>query len=154
MKRFLLLALAAGLSLPVQAGIPSSRQGKWMKASENLTTGAIWMIDTEDVELKRSKMRFWVERRQGRNERSDGRIILTWAGKHRIDCKKFTASIHLQTGDALAPYTNQKLGKIRPGTFAYILADNFCYLTGEEGFTPVKNPERWVKKIIQTVQNK
>ena len=81
MKRFLLLALAAGLSLPVQAGIPSSRQGKWMKASEGNNSGVIWMIDTEDVELKRTKMRLWVERRQGLNEQTDGGLKASWTGK-------------------------------------------------------------------------
>ena len=81
MKCFLLLALAAGLSLPVQAGIPSSRQGKWMKASEGKNSGVIWMIDTEDVELKRSRMRFWVERRQGLNEQTDGGLRASWTGK-------------------------------------------------------------------------
>ena len=43
---------------------------------------------------------------------------------------------------------------MKPGMFAYDLANNFCFLTGEEGYTPEPNPERWVKKIIRTVQSK
>ena len=52
MKR-LLLPLLAAFALPAMSGIPSSRQGKWTKASENVNTGSFWIIDTEDVELKR-----------------------------------------------------------------------------------------------------
>ena len=81
MRRLFLAPLILILSLPVQAGIPSSRQGKWMKASESKNSGVIWMIDTEDVELKRTKMRFWVERRQGLNEQTDGGLKASWTGK-------------------------------------------------------------------------
>ena len=59
----------------------------------------------------------------------------------RIDCEKFTG---IQQPEP--HYARQYIGKLKPGMFAYTLANEFCFLTGEEGYTPEKNPERWVKK--------
>ena len=35
-----------------------------------------------------------------------------------------------------------------------ILASNFCYLTGVEGYTPEPNPPEWVSKTIENYNSK
>ena len=73
MRRFLLTPLILAFSLPtaLNAGIPNSRDSKWMQIDPITASRSglgNWFIDTEDVEIKGSKLRFWVERTQGKNE--------------------------------------------------------------------------------------
>ena len=152
MKRLLLAPLILSLCSPVLAGIPESRVGKWVLVKD--TPLGKHSIDTEDVEIKGSKMRFWVRREQGLEEPSDSNTQLNWAGKMRINCKDFTLRIDLPTYSGLGTYQKWEMGKLQEGDFAYELANQFCFLTGEEGYTPEPNPEPWVEKIIQTVQSK
>ncbi len=103
MKRILFPLIAAlaiptaAIALPsaVNAGVPESRIGKWVVAID--TPLGKYSIDTEDIEIKGSKMRFWVARKQGLKELSDSNKQLSWRGKMRIDCKDFTLRIDLPT---------------------------------------------------------
>ena len=58
MKKFLIPFLAAfALPTGVIAGIPESKNpDKWVRINPN------WKIDTEDVEVKKGKLRFFMER--------------------------------------------------------------------------------------------
>ena len=87
MHRLLLAPLILALSSPVQAGVPDSLAGKWMQASE--TPQGIWLIDTEDVDVRGAVLRFWVERRQGKEEKPDSNVMANWSGKYRINCDIF-----------------------------------------------------------------
>ena len=58
--RKLLITLLAALALPtaVHSGIPQSKNpSKWVKINK------VFFIDTEDVEVKRGKLLFYMERR-------------------------------------------------------------------------------------------
>ena len=57
-KRFLISLLAA-ITLPtaINAGIPQSKNvNKWMRVDPTL------MVDTEDVDVKKGKLRFFIKR--------------------------------------------------------------------------------------------
>ena len=61
----LLLPLLAALALPnvVNAGIPESQSpNKWVRINKN------WTIDTNDVEIKSGKLRFYMERNATKDE--------------------------------------------------------------------------------------
>ena len=159
MNRFLLLALTAGLSSAAIAGIPESKQTKWVRVNKSSITGpGIWLIDTEDIEVKGYKLRFWVERKQGKIEKADGNKSpskynrVNWTGKYRVNCKDFTSSIHPDMGSIFGGNYRVNQGKIRQSQFSYALADNFCFLTGAPGYTKNANPPKWVRSIIRTVQ--
>ena len=62
--RKLLLPLLTVLALPnaVYGGIPESKTEKWITITKN------WSIDTQDVQVKSSKLRFYMKRVGTRNE--------------------------------------------------------------------------------------
>jgi len=138
MRRFLLLApLILALSSPVFAGLPSSRTNKWVR------TGPNFSIDTEDVNLNRSKIRFYVRRNAVKGEYAGAGPLNVWAGKMRVDCKKFTTMTELEATDPLGIFTPQTSWKsIKPGEYQYLLANYFCFLTGVEGYTREGGQER------------
>ena len=146
MKR-LLLPLLAALALPsaVNAGIPIERD-VWMGI--DLKPG-IWTIDTSEFKLKKKTITFVVRRQQEKDEASDGVKTLSWTGKYRVYCKAFKSK------GLNAPWGyGEPAEKIQPNTIEYVLADNLCYLTGVEGYTPNENPPKWVKKIISNIEIK
>ena len=51
-------------------------------------------------------------------------------------------------------YAKTHWGKITKADFGYVLADNFCYLTGIEGYTKNDNNAKWITKIIQNIESK
>ena len=141
MKRLLLPILAA-FALPTFAGIPESKNiGKWMKVDQN------WMIDTEDVDIKKSKLRFYVSRK-GTKDEFEGPTDFEkeFTAKLRINCSTFTSKMQKSMGSSygnlLGPFN-----AIKPETLDFSLANYFCFLTGEEGYTREKDEPNWVKKI-------
>ena len=67
------------LSSQAFTGIPESlNPTKWMKINE------AWMIDTEDIELKGSKFRFYVERWATKDEVGERDYIASYVGKMRL----------------------------------------------------------------------
>ena len=146
MKKFLIPLLAA-LALPtaVHSGIPQSKNpNKWVKISK------VFSIDTEDVEVKRGKLRFYVERTALDNERNDTSMKASWTGKVRINCDKFTSRI--ETPNAYGSYVGGSWQGIKPNEIGYKLANYFCYLTGSEGYTRESSEPNWVTKIINNVE--
>ena len=127
MRRLLLAPRILALSLPAMAGLPESRQGKWMKAKDSPT--GIWFIDIEDVDVRGAVLRFWVERSQGKEEKPDPNMRPNWSGKIRIICEKFTARNEIPDG-RFGSFRSDLYSKIKPNCFAYTLANNFCFLTG------------------------
>ena len=91
MRRLLLAPLILALSSPAFAGIPESlKPTKWMKIND------AWIIDTEDVELKGSKFRFYVERRATKDEIGDRDYVLSYVGKLRLRCSDFSSKIEVR----------------------------------------------------------
>ena len=90
MKRLLLLLLAT-LALPsvANAGIPKSRSpNKWVRINKN------WIIDTNDVEIKSGKLRFYMERNATKDEfEGQTQYIMSYVGKVRLNCDNFTSEI-------------------------------------------------------------
>ena len=141
MKRLLAISIASASiaigAIPALAGVPESEsisKGKWQRVDEN------WTIDTEDVEIKGDKIRFWVQRNASGNEEMSTQSRSTWTGKIRLRCGDFHSRIEI------APYT-YKWERITPSQFAYTLASNFCYLTRTPGFTPDPIYFPWQRKI-------
>ena len=91
--RKLLLPLLTVLALPnaVYGGIPESKTDKWITINKN------WSIDTEDVHIKRGKLRFYMQRIGTWNEfREHSSYLLTYTGKVRINCDDVTSSIQVK----------------------------------------------------------
>jgi len=132
MRRIVLAPLILALSSPAFAGIPESlKPTKWMKINQ------AWMIDTEDVELKGSKFRFYVERRATKDEVGERDYIASYVGKLRLRCSDFSSKIEVRYENP--PFGSYYQGgaweKIRPDMMAYQLANYFCFLSGVEGYT-------------------
>ena len=142
MKRFLIPLLAA-LALPLYAGIRESKKiSKWMKIDNN------WTIDTEDVDIKRSKLRFYVIRRATKDEiEGDTEIDREFTAKYRINCKSFTSKRQKRLFDGSYGGLLAQWQEIRPDTLNFTLANYFCFLTGEEGYTREEIEPIWAKKI-------
>ncbi len=87
MRSLLLAPLILALSSPAFAGLPSNRTEKWVRTNQN------WMIDTEDIDLKRSQIRFWVKRNAVPGDFAGNSSNPDWEVKIRMDCKKFRARI-------------------------------------------------------------
>ncbi len=47
-----------------------------------------------------------------------------------------------------------KTYKITRGDLGYLLADNFCYLTGVEGFTKNDYLSSWARETIKNIESK
>ena len=131
MRRILLAPLILALSSPAFAGIPESlKPTKWMRINES------WLIDTEDVELKGSKLRFYVERQASKDEVGERDYIASYVGKLRLRCSDFSTKIEgRKQGLFGSYYLSGAWEKIRPDMMAYELANYFCFLTGVEGYT-------------------
>ena len=143
-KPLVACALCLSLGSAAIAGVPKSvskYEGKWIKVNEN------WLIDTEDVHMKKDRIRFWVERVATGEEISDAYDSYSWVGKYRIRCGDFHSLI--ETDDSYGGWK-----KIKPGDFAYRLASNFCYLTGVEGYTPEPIKYVWQRKITELLKSK
>jgi len=130
MRSFLLAPLIIALSTPAFAGLPSNKTEKWVRTNPN------WMIDTEDIDLKRSKIRFYVKRNALAGDFSGNTSRAEWAGKMRVDCKTFETMMEAEPTDQLGLFTYPSpWTTIKPDQYAYGLANYFCFLTGEEGYT-------------------
>ena len=148
MKR-LLFPLLAALALPtaVHSGIPQSKNpSKWVKINK------VFLIDTEDVEVKRGKLRFYMERRALDNERNDTSMTTSWTGKIRINCDKFTARV--EKPNVFGSYDGGPWQGIKPDEITYDLANYYCFATGSEGYTRESEEPEWVKKIISNIEIK
>ena len=149
--KHLLLSLLAALALPtaVNSGIPKKFEGKYMKATG--TARSTYMINTEDIDIKRERLRFYVKSELKPSTVPDPNIRENWEGKLRINCKNFEKKKEISIRGFIVevPYS-----PIKENEFSYILAENFCFLTGVEGYTAEKNPPQWVKKIIRTIREK
>ena len=150
MRRFLLTPLILAFSLPVQAGIPSSRsESKWVNVLPTLR------IDTEDVDLKGSKLRFYIENKRAEGQPYNPHSLDDYVGKLRINCANFTTKVEGRVEGLFGSYyQGANWERIRSNLYAYRLANYFCFLTGEEGYTREEIEPYWVKKIIKTVQAK
>ena len=150
MKR-LLLPLLAALALPnaVNASIPEEFDGRWLQAVKDHRR--TFMVDTEDVVMKGTKLRFFVKREIAPERNPDPNILENWQGKLKIDCEEFTYKVEVFVG-GLIGYQEPYSGKIKKGDVGYDFANNFCFLTGVEGYTPEPNPEPWAKKIIDLIK--
>ena len=148
MKRLLLAPLILSLGLPAHAGIPSKFEGKWMKVDKN------WTIDTEDVQIKNNRIRFWVDRQASPGEYAgSGRKTMTWKGKLRIDCKSFRWYTEKNLPGPYGAFAwHSTWNQITPG-LQKDLANHLCFLTGVEGYTRESKEPVWIQKIIRTVQN-
>ena len=142
MRRLLILLLAV-LALPnaVFAGIPQSKSEKWIKINKN------WSIDTDDVDVKNGKLRFYVKRIGTQNEFGEhSKYLLTYTGKVRVNCDKFTAAIQVKRNKG--SYSSVDWNPITRKHIGYNLAKYFCFLSGSKGYTRETNEPDWVKKII------
>ena len=150
MRRLLLAPLILALSSPVLAGIPSSRSGaKWVSVTPTLR------IDTEDVDLKGSKLRFYIENKRAEGQPYNPHSLDDYVGKLRINCAKFTTKVEGRVEGAFGSYyQGANWERIRSNMYAYRLANYFCFLTGEEGYTRESIEPAWVKKIIKNVKAK
>jgi hypothetical protein len=163
MRRLLLAPLILALFSPAMAGLPESLEKKedewkWMRINPN------YQIDTEDVDMKGTKLRFYVERNALKSEfeGSDG-VARSWVGKVRVSCDDFEQRIDKRqlTWTGLTAqvfgantYVRGDWEGIRSDSIARPLASYFCFLTGVEGYTREEKEPDWVKKIIKTVQSK
>ena len=150
MRRLFLAPLILALSSPALAGIPSSKsETKWVNVRTNL------LIDTEDIDLKGSKLRFYIENKTAEGQPYNPHSRDDYVGKLRIDCAKFTTKVEGRVeGPFGSYYQRANWEKIRRNLFAYDLANYFCFLTGEEGYTREREEPAWASKIIKTVQSK
>ena len=148
MNKLLAISIASASiaigAIPAVAGVPASEtisQGKWQRVNN------AWTIDTEDVDIKGDKIRFWVKRNAiGNEEMTTQRLLMTWTGKLRIRCGDF----HTQT--QVQGYFAGGWERITPDLFAYELASNFCYLTKTPGFTPEPITYAWQEKITAVLK--
>ncbi len=141
--RKLLFPLLVVLALPnsVYSGIPQGKNEKWAKITKN------WSIDTENVQVKKGKLRFYIKRIGTRNEfKEHSNYLLTYTGKIRINCDNFTAGIQVKRNNGTYNSVNWK--PITRKHLGYNLAKYFCFLSGSEGYTREINEPNWVKKII------
>ena len=149
MKRFLIPFITA-LVLPIYAGIPESKNiSKWMKIDDN------WTIDTEDVDIKKSKLRFYVIRRATKEEfEGETDLEREFTAKYRINCKTFRSKTQKRLVDGSYGGLLSQWQDIRPDTLNYRLANYFCFLTGEKGYTREAIEPSWAKKINDKYSNK
>ncbi len=147
MNRLLLLALTAGLLSPVQAGIPEAKKA-WMEI--DLKPGN-WRVNTSEAKASGSSITVGTSRQQEKDENADGYWLMSWSGKTKVNCKTFKQTITVKGRSLLAFGTTSK---IEPNHIGYILADNLCYLTGVEGYTPNPNPPEWVVRTVKTIKSK
>jgi len=146
MKLFF-LTIIASLSFPNLAygGVPESKD-TWQIVDE------YYQVNVKEAEVKNGKVILGMARTQGSQEVTVKMYVKTWNGKVKVDCKKFKYTITAKLPGALLAKSSTY--KITKDNLGYKLADNFCYLTGEEGYTPTINPPDWVKAAIKTIKSK
>ena len=148
--RKLLIPLIAVLVLPntVNAGIPQNKNvNKWMRVERTL------MVDTEDVDVKKGKLRFFIKRNAAPGEYAGPNALRReYTGKLRINCDKFTSGIQVLINNAWGTYSTIKYSDIQPNEYAYTFANYFCFATGSEGYTRESYEPSWVKKIINSIE--
>jgi hypothetical protein len=133
------------------AGVPSDfsgQDGKWIVVNDN------WSIDTEDVDRKGDVLRFWVRRRASGTEESSTQSVTTWTGKVRVRCGDFHARTEAGAvnGYGMRIYVPGPWERIDKTQFAYVLASNFCYLTGSPGYTAEPVNSSWQRKITEALK--
>ena len=153
MKRLLVAAIASLTlgAIPAVAGVPQSEsinEGKWQKVDEN------WLIDTQDVEVKRDQIRFWVERMATGEEIGSTQAYTSWKGKLRVRCSDFNSRIDPEgiNGYGMPIIMRGRWSKIKPSSFAYQLASNFCYLTKTPGYTPEPIEYTWQRILTAEIK--
>ena len=147
MNRFFLFALTFWIVLPAQAGIPEAKKA-WMKI--DLKPGN-WRVNTSEAKASGSSITVGTSRQQEKDENADGYWLMSWSGKTKVNCKTFKQTITVK-GRSLVAFG--QTSKIEPNHIGYILADNLCYLTGVEGYTPNPNPPEWVIRTVKTIKSK
>ena len=151
MKRILIpLFITIPLSQSVNAGIPSSRE-VWQVVPELNKRGETYMVNVSEAKATSSYIKILGSRRAGKDETSDGKHLMSWTAKVKVNCKTFK-STYTVSGHSLIPFSRTK--KIQPDTLGYVLADNLCYLTGVEGYTANENPSEWVKAVVKQIESK
>ena len=143
MKRLLLAPLLLALGLPAQAGIPEGKEG-WMDANDN------WSVDTVNVEVKGPKLRLFAVRYPIEFEEANPNA--SFLGKVRINCETFKDNYNQKT--MVGTYFFGTWEPIRPNSFTYEIANQLCFLTGVDGYTPEPSPPKWISTIIKNVKNK
>ena len=155
MKSLFTVSLASAAfaisAIPVLAGVPeteSATSGKWQKVNDN------WLIDTQDVEIKGDKLRFWVERVATGDELGTTQGTASWKGKIRIRCGDFHTRIDAEgrNGYGMPIIVAGRWQKIKPTDFAYALASNFCYLTKSPGYTPEPIIHSWQRILTKEIK--
>lgn len=111
-----------------------------------------WRVDTSDAKASGSSITVGTSRQQEKDESSDGYWRMSWTGKTKVNCKTFKQTITSKTPGVLISFG--QTSKIEPNHIGYILADNLCYLTGVEGYTPNLNPPDWVIRTVKTIESK
>ena len=148
--RKLLIPLLAAIALPtaVNAGIPQDKNvNKWMRVEQTL------MVDTEDVEVKKGKLRFYIKRNAAPGEYEGPNALLKeYTGKLRINCDNFTSGIQVKINNAWGTYSTIKYSDIQPNEYAYTFANYFCFASGSEGYTREIYEPDWVKKVINNIE--
>ena len=135
----------------VLAGVPQSESisnNKWQKMNETL-----W-IDTKDVNVEGDQIRFWAERVPTQDEQASTQYNTAWKGKIRIRCGDFNTRIDSEgfTRSGIKRIFNGDWERIRPDTYAYTLASNFCYLTSTPGFTPEPIVHQWQRSLTAEIR--
>jgi len=150
MKKRFLITLLAAIALPtaINAGIPQSKNvNKWMRVEPTL------MVDTEDVEVKKGKLRFYIKRNSVPGEYAGPNALLReYTGKLRINCDKFTSGIQVLINNGWGTYSTIKYSDIQPNEYAYKFANYFCFATGSDGYTREEIEPDWVTKIISNIE--
>ena len=148
MKRFLIPLLAA-LASPtaVFSGVPLEKDA-WRQLDGGFYN---YQINTLDAKVTGSKIKVGINRTMASTEAADGYTVLNWTGKVTVDCKKFKYTIAVRMGGLLPA---SKSYKITRGDIGYLLADNFCYLTGVEGFTKNDYLSSWARETIKHIESK
>ena len=78
---------------------------------------------------------------------------MSYVGKVRLNCDKFTSKIQVKMNSALGGYyAAANWQSITPDHIGYQLANYFCYLSGSEGYTRESYEPAWVTQIINNVE--
>ena len=151
MNKIILFSIGIALSTTsVNAGVPKSQQGdtaKWMRINDN------YQVDTQDVEMKEDKLRFWMRRTATGNEEMSTQQNSYWTGKVRIRCKAFQAKVEVAKTCGIfgRKCFYGEWERMFEGTIGYELASNFCHLTGVPGYTPEPITTEWQEKITKVL---
>ena len=131
----------------VYAGIPQRvNPNKWIRINK------AFMVDTEDIEIKKGKLRFYIQRNATDSDAGQKDYVAEYQGKLRINCDKFTALIQGKVNNGFGGiYVGNDWRALTTDHIGYDFANYFCYLTGSEGYTKESSEPEWVKKIINNI---